>query len=190
MNVRGILPTVQQVLPLLSYPGRGYPIPAWGYPILHIWLGRYPIPGQWYPLSGTWIQKAYCPQCSKYTSAVLSRQGVPHPCLGVPYHSYLAGKVSHPWPGVPLSGTGYPLSGTGVPLLGLGYPCLGLRCPPIWDYGTLRNDMGPVEVLWDGDGVPPQGVDRHTSVKTVPPSRTTYAGGNSGKEVECYPIIV
>ena len=40
---------------------------------------------------------------------------------------------SHPWLGVNLS--------WGTPHLGLGYP--------------PRKDMGPVEVLWDGDGVNP-----------------------------------
>ena len=52
-----------------------------------------------------------------------------------------------------------------------------------WRWGTLGKDMGPVEVLWDGDGVnppppppPPVWTDRLTPVKTV--SRcTTYAGG-------------
>ena len=39
--------------------------------------------------------------------------------------------------------------------------------------------MGPVEVLWDGDGAPPSGEDRHTPVKTVPSGRTTYAGGKN-----------
>ena len=30
--------------------------------------------------------------------------------------------------------------------------------PSTWDWGTPppRKDMGPVEVLWDGDGVPPK----------------------------------
>ena len=36
--------------------------------------------------------------------------------------------------------------------------------------------MGPVEVLWEGNGVPPA-VDRDTPVKTVPSRRSTYAGG-------------
>ena len=65
MNARGILPTVQQVLPLLSYP---------------------------------------------------------HPAWRVLYPPYLAGKVSHPWPG-------YPHLGLSTPCLGLGYPHLGLRDP-------------------------------------------------------------
>ena len=38
------------------------------------------------------------------------------------------------------------------------------------------NDMGPVEVLWDGDGVPP-GCEQ-MPVKTVPSRRTMYAGSN------------
>ena len=44
--------------------------------------------------------------------------------------------------------------------------------------GYPGKDMRPVEVLWDGDGVPPLDVDRHTPVKTVPFRRNTYAGGN------------
>ena len=73
----------------------------------------------------------------------------------------MAGGVTHPWPG--------------------GVPCLGVSLHPdptrkgprtshsgtpgkdmgpvevLWngDGVTLRKDMGPVEVLWDGDGVPP-----------------------------------
>ena len=42
-----------------------------------------------------------------------------------------------------------------------------------WRWGSpLEKDMGSVEVLWDGDGVPP-GVDRQISVKTVPSCHTT-----------------
>ena len=40
-----------------------------------------------------------------------------------------------------------------------------------------RKDMGSVEVLLDGDGVPPRlGVDRQTPVKIVSSRHTTYAG--------------
>ena len=36
-----------------------------------------------------------------------------------------------------------------------------------------------MEVLWDGDGVPPSPhVNRQTPVKTVPSRRTTFVGGN------------
>ena len=52
----------------------------------------------------------------------------------------------------------------GIPSLAAGYPML---LPPIWDWGTPhlgawdtpppRKDMGLVEVLWDGDGVPQEG---------------------------------
>ena len=43
--------------------------------------------------------------------------------------------------------------------------------------------MGPVKVLWDGNGVP-QGVDRQTPVKTVPSRRTTYAGGKNAYQAQ------
>ena len=78
----------------------------------------------------------------------------------------------------------------GTTCLRLGYPHLGLGTVPrkgpgtshwvplerVWDqwryYGMEmgyppRKDMGPVEVLWDGDA-PPPGVNRQTPVKTVP----------------------
>ena len=53
----------------------------------------------------------------------------------------------------------------GIPYLGLGYPPEGT-----WDQShgiPSGTDMGPVEVLWYGDGVPlPPGVNR---LKTQPP---------------------
>ena len=57
-----------------------------------------------------------------------------------------------------------------------------------WRWGTPpRKDMGPVEVLWDGDGVNPSppGVDRDTCEHSTFQSYyvTTYACGN--KEVRC-----
>ena len=40
--------------------------------------------------------------------------------------------------------------------------------------------MGPVEVLWDEDGIPLLWTDRRqTPVKTLPSRRTTYANGNN-----------
>ena len=39
--------------------------------------------------------------------------------------------------------------------------------------------MGPIEVLWNRDGVPFQGVDKEIPVKTVPSRRTTYASGKN-----------
>ena len=95
VNARGIPTAAYHVLHLLSYPGGGE--------------GVYPIPGQgevspsWYPLPIlTWLGRGY-----------------PIPGLGVP----------PPW---------------GTPCRDLG-PVIGV--PP-------RKDMGPVEVLWDGDGTP------------------------------------
>ena len=55
------------------------------------------------------------------------------------------------------------------------------RVPPIWDLGLgyprgmnlgpvtgvpPRKDMGPVEILWDGDGVPALHLNRKIPVKT------------------------
>ena len=37
-------------------------------------------------------------------------------------------------------------------------------------WGTPRKDMGPVEVLWNGDGVPHLGVDWQTNWKYNLPS--------------------
>ena len=86
---------------------------------------------------------------------------------------------------LPGGGGGYVIPGRGVPYHRMGVP-----------QGTSRKDMGPVEVLWDGDGVPPEwtwdqwkyyvmkmeyplppGVIRQMPVKTVPSRITTYADG-------------
>ena len=88
-----------------------------------------------------------------------------------------------------VSGTGVPLSGTGVfqhlelkyspgKNLGLvtGVP-LG-KGPGTSHRGTPRKDMGPREVLGDGDGYP-SSVNRQMPVKTVPSRHTTYSGGNN-----------
>ena len=116
-----------------------------------------------------WTQEAYCPSCSKYSlcghRSIMG--GVPHPWPGVPPCSDLAG-------GYPTPGQGYP----GIPpiLTSLGVPWV-----------LPGRDLEPVEVLWDGDGVPPErtwdqlkyygmemgylpprGVDRQAPVKTVP----------------------
>ena len=47
-----------------------------------------------------------------------------------------------------------------------------------WRWGTPRKDMGPVEVLWDGDGAPPPQVwtDKQTETNTFP--HPSDAGGN------------
>ena len=115
--------------------------------------------------------------------------------------SYPRGRVPHPWLGGTLSWPGqYPIWLVHTPTW------LGVFHPHVRDWDTPqkgpgrtshwgtpkegtwgqslgyppRKDMGPVEVLWDGDGVtpPPPGVNRQTPVKTVPSRRTTYAGGN------------
>ena len=41
-------------------------------------------------------------------------------------------------------------------------------------WGTPRKDMGPVEVLWDGDGVPP-GCEQTENITS---RHTAYAVGN------------
>ena len=59
--------------------------------------------------------------------------GVPHPDM--------AGRMPHPD-------------------LGGGVPCpdLARGVPLTWGWGTpLRKNMGPVQVLWDGDGIYPEG---------------------------------
>ena len=83
-------------------------------------------------------------------------------------------------------GGGTPSLTGGIPSLAGGYliSCGGgylggdlgpvSRVPP-------GKDMGPVEVLWDGQGVPHPRVDRHIPVKTVPSRRITHACGNEFK---------
>ena len=77
------------------------------------------------------------------------------------------------WGGVPqswlgrgtpvLARTGYPLSGTGVPpTCDWGTPCLGLGYP-------FQKDMGTVEVLWDGDGVPSLCGEQTENITPPPP---------------------
>ena len=75
---------------------------------------------------------------------------------GAVLHCDLAG-------GYPTTGYPHPQSGTEVPHLGLGYPTSQVwGTPPGRDLGpvtvvcaTPRKDTGPVEVLWERDGVPP-----------------------------------
>ena len=91
-----------------------------------------------------------------------------HFCLGLGYHPTWDWVPSWPRTVVP-PGKGPGTRGLGKNL-GLGYPCKGhVASGSImgWRWGTpLGKDMEPVEVLWDGDGVPP--VNRQTPVKTVP----------------------
>ena len=74
---------------------------------------------------------------SSTPSAVLSREGYPSLTRGYPIPGY---PLSWPDWGVPIPGWGYPREGTLDQSLGY---------PP-------GKDMGPVEVSWDGDGVPPE----------------------------------
>ena len=96
---------------------------------------------------------------SSIPSAVLS-WGVHHPWLGgtpswgTP-HSDLAGGSSS-W-GIPHAGLGYPWEG--IWDQSLGYPRKGMGWVEVLSDGDgvpppPRKDMGPMEVLWDEDGVP------------------------------------
>ena len=73
----------------------------------------------------------------------------------------------------------------GIPVLG--YPPLGTGVPPGRDgprtshRGTPGRDMGPVEILWDVDGVPSK--VKQTPVKTQP---SVIAGGNNPGSCEWY----
>ena len=50
-----------------------------------------------------------------------------------------------------------------TPVLAGGTPILGYPSPH-----PSKKNMGPVEVLWDGDGGYPPAVNRQTPVKTLP----------------------
>ena len=124
-------------------------IPPAAYQVLHLLSypegtpsldGGYPIPGQGYPISG-W--------------------GLPHPWLG----DLISGK-----------GRGYLIPGWGTPIWTWpGYPMvwtwLGRDLGPVTGvpprkgprtshWGMPRKDMGPVEVLYDGDWVPFPGCEQ------------------------------
>ena len=81
-------------------------------------------------------------------------------CMGgvYPNLSWQGGNQSCPGWGVT-----HPVLALGVshPVLARGYPILSwLGGMPCWGLGSVtgvpsRRDMGPVEVLWDGDRVPP-----------------------------------
>ena len=49
-----------------------------------------------------------------------------------------------------------------------------------WKWGTPRKDMGPVEELWDGDGVP-HWVWTNKQTETVTFPHPSEAGGNKRK---------
>ena len=93
VNARGILPTVYQVLHMLSYPG-GYPIPGqgvpdpeypfpdlvWGYPI-----PGYPHSGVGYPQEGNWNQSLGTPWKGHGTSgSIMGWDGATPPPLAPP----------------------------------------------------------------------------------------------------------
>ena len=64
---------------------------------------------------------------------------------------------THPWPG--------------------GYPHQGIPPHPDLTGVPPGKVMGPVEVLWDGDGVSPPPEQTH-ACENITSCRTTYAGGN------------
>ena len=68
----------------------------------------------------------------------------------------------YPILGYPHPGAGYPPGGELGPVTGV----LPKKGPGTSHQGTSKKDMGAAEVLWDGDGVPPRGVNRQTPVKT------------------------
>ena len=121
---------------------------------------------------------------------LLSYSGVPYPWSGVP----------HPWSGYPPVWTwlgyppvwtwpGYPSSGSGWGTPQEGAWNQSLRYPPerTWDQlkyyememGTPRKDMGPVEVLWDGEGVLPSPVWTNKQTETITFPHPSEAGGKN-----------
>ena len=110
-----------------------------------------------------------------------------------------------------LGGGGNPSSlGQGVPILRYP-PSQDWGIPPAWDWGTPpqqgkdlgpvtgvppRKDMGPVEVLWDGDGTsgsimgwrwgnfppPPPGCEQTENITS---RRTSYAVGKNRRRFAC-----
>ena len=49
----------------------------------------------------------------------------------------------------------------------------------------LQKDMGPVEVLWEGDGVPPfPSLEQPHTSENITSCRTTYAGGKKNNTSE------
>ena len=130
-----------------------------------------------------WTQEAHRPLCSKYSLWCPIPGSTPSLLGGTP--SLLVGTPSLTWH-------------RGTPSL---TPRKGLGTSH-WGTPLNRKDMEQVEVLWDGDGVPPKGhgtsgsimplpqVWRDTPVKIVPSRRTTYAGGRklgtNGQEVSLY----
>ena len=92
-----------------------------------------------------WTQEAYCPPRSKCTLCSTGQDG------GYPTLTWLGG-------GYPILGLEYP-SPEGTRDQSLGYPP-GKDMGPVqvlWDVDGVPpgKDMGPVQVLWDGDGVNP-----------------------------------
>ena len=133
----------------LFFWGGGYPSPVLvrGTTVLS-WLGGGGAPVLSWPkgypsavLAGEYPSPVFS---IKYPSPVLDggypRTGVP-PCLRLVY---------------PLPESGIALTGTGLPLPQWDWDT------PTWDWGTLpRKDMGPVKVLWDGNGVNPPPQEGH-----------------------------
>ena len=72
---------------------------------------------------------------------------------------------------------------------GLGIPWKG---PGTIHWGTPGKDMDQqLEVLWDGDRVPPPppGVNRQTPLKTVPSRPTTYTDVKDSVAVDQFPAF-
>ena len=69
------------------------------------------------------------------------------------------------------------LSGTGVPLQkGPGTSHWGTHLEPVTGVPPRKN-MGPLEVLWDGHGVPSPRCEQADACENSTSRRTMYAGG-------------
>ena len=128
-------------------------------------------------------------------------------CITCPSITYTGGVIQS-WPGsgypmpgqggIPSCGTPPPGQywGTGSPTWDWGTPQDGMwdqslgypsqeRTRDQWKYYGMemgyhpRKDIGPVELLWDGDGVPPPAGCEQTENITY--RRTSYAGDNNDK---------
>ena len=109
-----------------------------------------------------WIIRTWTSVKTRKFSCVNARGILPAVYQVLPLLSYpwgergvilsLAGGIPHPWVG------GTPSLAGGYPSLGLGSPSWATLWGGTWDQSLgypSGKDMGPVEVLWYGDGVPP-----------------------------------
>ena len=120
-------------------------------------------------------QEAYHPRFN-LSKHILS-QGVPHSWLGVLHHRVPPSGMGIPPVWVPPSGTELPPGkGPGTTHLGTPGKDIGHGSIMGWRLLPARKDMGPVEVLWDGDGVPSPQQDGGQT-ENITSHHTTYVGG-------------